>query len=186
MAKIVIILLISFCFSPFLSIGIGAEFIGDKLVAKFSTDINKDGRKELIVHDFYGGTAGFGQLRIYTPKGVCLFSKKVEGDPYLWHPIKHVPALNPDFFPDLDKDGIVEIIVGHRAEDERFSQVDQPWWYDIYKWDGKKFSLADDQFPEFYKEELTNFKSFIKEKGEDSLLREYVQRAANFAGLRED
>jgi hypothetical protein len=183
MAKIVIILIILFCFFLFPSISIGAEFIGDKLVSKFSTDINRDGKKELIVHDDFGGTSGFGELKIYNCKGLCIFDKKVEGDTYLWHPVKHIPALNPDYFPDLDKDGVVEIIVGRRAEDDRFDHVGQPWWFDVYKWDGRKYILADDQFPEFYKEELSEYKSIIKEKGEDNLLGEFVERSGVFAGL---
>jgi hypothetical protein len=162
-----------------------AEPFKTKVTERYTADINKDGKKELLVHDDFGGSAGFGELRIYNYKGICLFDRKVEGDAYLWHPVKHIPALNPDYFPDLDKDGIVEIVVGHRGTEDRFAQVDQPWWFDIYKWNGKKYVLADDQFPEYYKEELSDYKSFVKEKGNSALIREYINRAANFAGLKE-
>ncbi|MBI5701448.1 VCBS repeat-containing protein [Candidatus Saganbacteria bacterium] len=166
--------------------GASNKAIKEKLTAQYYTDINGDGKRELLVHDFYGGTAGFGELRIYNSKGILIFRKKVEGDPYLWHPVKHVQALNPDFFPDLDKDGIVEILVGYRGEDGHVSHVDEPWWFDIYKWNGKAYILADDQFPGFYKEELSGYKSFAKEKGECELIREYIRRAERFAGLEED
>lgn len=159
----------------------GAEQIKEKLTTKFRADINKDGKKELLVHDFYGGTAGYGELIIYNSNNKIIFAKMVEGDPYLWHPKKHMPALNYDFFPDLDKDGIAEILVGCRNKDAKLSHVDEPWWFDVYKWDGKAYVMADAKFPDFYKEQLVYYNSFVKEKGKSEIIEKLIKNAQSLA-----
>jgi hypothetical protein len=163
-----------------------ADEIIEKLTMKFSADINKDGKIEFLVHDFYGGTAGFGELRIYNSKTKMIFAKKVEGDPYLWHPEKHVPALNPEFFPDIDNDGIAEILVGCRQEDGKLSHVDEPWWFDVYKWDGKTYVLADAKFPGFYQEQLEYFNSFVKEKSASETIEKLIKKARKLAWISFD
>lgn len=152
-------------------------------------DINNDRKKELVVHGMHSGNAAYGHLWVFQLSKTGLINildKAAQGEMYLWDANKQRSGICPDYFPDLNKDGIKEIIMGRQAEDERFCHVDQPWWFDIYKWDGHKYCLADDQFPGFYKEELADYLPFIKEKGEDSLLREYVARARTFAGLKEE
>ncbi|OGC05446.1 hypothetical protein A2230_07090 [candidate division WOR-1 bacterium RIFOXYA2_FULL_36_21] len=156
----------------------------EKLTTKFSADINKDGKKELLVHDFYGGTAGFGELRIYNLKGEKIFAKKVEGDPYLWHPEKHLPALNPNFFPDMDKDGIVEILIGYRKETGVLSHVEELWWFDVYKWNGKTYILADAKFPDFYKDQFVYYASFLKQNGTCETVEKFIKKAQRLAGIK--
>ncbi|MBI5400294.1 hypothetical protein HZB07_06825 [Candidatus Saganbacteria bacterium] len=135
----------------------------DKLTATYCADINKDGQTELLVHDFFGGTGAVGELRIYNAKKQCIFKKRVEGDPYLWDTEKYVPSLTSDFFPDLDGDGLVEILVGYRGHDENIAQVNEPWWFDVYRWNGKKYVLANNDFPGFFKEQLKYYQSHIKQ-----------------------
>jgi hypothetical protein len=164
-------------------IAFGDLAIKDKITAKYSVDINKDGKKELLIHDFYGGTAGYGELKIYTSNGRCLFSEKVEGDTYLWHPQKHCSSLNPDYFPDLDRDGIVEILVGYRGKDVKFSHVDEPWWFDVYKWNGRTYILADERFPGFYREEVKYYRVLLKEKGKSETVKRFLKKAEGLANL---
>ena len=157
----------------------GAE-AKDKMTMIFHADLNKDGRKELLVHDFYGGSSGYGLLKIYNPHGRLIFKVSVEGDPYLFDPEKHRPRLNNDFFPDLDGDGIPEILVGHRGIgdlNEIHSHVDEPWWFDIYKWNGKTFALADESFPNFYHNELVEYRRLVQEKGVCESFRKFIKRA---------
>jgi len=149
-------------------------------------DINKDGKKEMIVHGLHSGTGACGNLWLYqlgekVPRKI--FGKSVEGEGYILGANGQKSNLDHDFFPDLDKDGIVEILVGYRGESNHASSVDSPFWFDVYKWNGKSYFLADDQFPGFYKEELSGYKQLVKEKGETELLREYIKRAKNFAGI---
>jgi hypothetical protein len=155
---------------------------------KFSKDIDKDGKKELFVHDLYEGNAAYGQLRIYNSSRKLIFSKYVQGECYLWHPEKHVSTLNLDFFPDLDRDGIAEILVGHRekeCENIYHCEAEKPWWFDVYKWNGKTYILADDQFPGFYKEELIGYGDFVREKGECEGIRKFISQARKYAGVWE-
>lgn len=50
---------------------------------------------------------------------------------------------------DLDKDGISEIIIKHFIGDYDGSGTIAVWTA-IYKWDGKNYIRADEQFPEYY------------------------------------
>jgi len=176
MGRKIIFLLIFFVLYAF-SNGADAKIA----IFKFSDDINGDGKKELIVHDLYEGNAADGQIRIYDPDGKLIFIKKVQGEPYLWHPEKHIPALNPGFFPDLNNDGIKELLVGHRGmclhDKNPHSCVDMPWWFDVYQWNGRTYALADKEFPEFFKEQLAFYKTFVKEKGECEVVRGFIDRA---------
>ena len=150
------------------------------------SDINRDGRKELIVHGLHSGNWAYGNLWIFQydkTRAEKVFDKAVQDEGYLWNDKKRQAGICPEYFPDLDKDGIVEILAGHRAESDNVASVDEPWWFDVYKWDGSKYILADDQFPGFYKEELLEYKDYVKENGEHELIREYIKRAEEFAGL---
>lgn len=152
---------------------------------KISKDIDKDGRKELFVHDLYEGNAAYGQLRIYDSSKKLIFLKYVQGECYLWHPEKHVSALNPGFFPDLDKDGVVEILIGHREEgcnNVFHCEAEKPWWFDVYKWNGKTYVLANDRFSDYYKELLNWYRSFVKKKGECESVNEFIKKAKMLAG----
>jgi hypothetical protein len=105
-------------------------------------DINKDGKKELVVHGLHSGNGAYGKLWVFQieKSGLKeLFCKEVEGDTYLWDPIKRVSDLNPSYFPDSDRDGRNEIVTGHRVHLEGVSSVDEPWHYNTYKWDGNKY-----------------------------------------------
>ncbi len=148
---------------------------------KFSKDVNGDGEKELIVHDLYNGNAAYGQIRIYDQEKRLIFIKDTQGEPYLWHPEKHIPALNPGFFPDLNNDGVKEIVIGCRGmclhESNPHACVDMPWWFDVYKWNGKTYVLADKEFSAFFKEQLNFYKTFVKEKGDCEVVRGFINRA---------
>lgn len=152
---------------------------------KFSKDINKDGKNELLIHDLYEGNAAYGQLRVYDSSKKLVFIKYVQGECYLWHPQKQVIALNPAYFSDLDKDGMVEILVGRREEgcdNAHHCEAEKNWWFDIYRWNGKAYVSADNQFPNFYKEELAGYKSYIKEKGGCATVKEFIGKAVKYAG----
>lgn len=114
---------------------------GDILTAHYLTDINKDGKEEHLIHNSFGGSGSFGQLKIYTNKGKLIFSKLAQGDPYLWDSDKMKPGLSAQFFQDVDGDGIVEIFVGHSERKENIALVDQQWWHDVFRWDGHKYRL---------------------------------------------
>lgn len=148
---------------------------------KFSKDIDRDGKKELVIHDLFEGSAAYGKLRIYNNSGKLLFMKFVQGEPYLWHPDKHLLALNPRFFPDLDKDGIVEILIGRRGQCEHkgvfHCEASEPWWFDVYKWNGKTYILANGNFPMFYKNQLSSYRSFAEKKGGCETIKEFIEKA---------
>lgn len=161
---------------------------GRVITWKFSKDIDKDGKNELLIHDLYEGNAAYGQLRIYSSSKKLIFLKDVQGECYLWHPKKHVSVLNPDYFPDLDKDGVVEILVGHREEgcdNVYHCEAEKPWWFDVYRWSGKAYVLANDQFPDFYKDELAWYQSYVKEKGECASVREFIKKAEQLSGKKQ-
>lgn len=151
---------------------------------KLSKDINRDGKNELLIHDLYEGNASYGQLRIYNSKKL-IFSTSVQNECYLWLPEKQITGLNPDFFPDLDKDGIVEIIIGHREEScdkDVHCEADKARWFDVYKWNGKTYILADSKFPVFYKGQLVFYKDYLKEKGTCGTVKYFIKRAQRLAG----
>jgi hypothetical protein len=108
-------------------------------------DVNKDGKKELVVHELHSGSGAYGRLWVFQIERAGLkklFCDEVEGDTYLWDLVKQVPDLNPDYFPDSDRDGKKEIVTGHRLHPDGVSSVDEPWRFDVYKWDGKRYALA--------------------------------------------
>lgn len=131
MGKAIIILL--FAFSCSFSYALKKEV----MVAEYSADVNRDGKIEHLIHQFYGGTGAYGILQISNNKGGIIFKKEVQGDPYLEDPCSHSPGLNPRFFKDLDKDGTLEILIGHQQING--SIVDNPFVYDIYRWNGKEY-----------------------------------------------
>jgi len=143
-------------------------------------DINKDGKKELIVHGLHSGNGAYGNLWVFqfgkTMAGK-IFDKAVQGERYLWNDKKRQAGICPEYFPDLDKDGILEIMAGHRAEDDKVACVDEPWWIDIYKWNGGTYILANNKFPKFYKNELADYRSYVKEKGENESIKKFIKRA---------
>ena len=157
----------------------------EKMTARLHYDLDGDGHKELLVHDYYGGSGGFGTLLIYS-MGKRIFSRPVEGDPYLWDSGKQRPGLNPDAFPDLDGDGIRELVIMHRgveSGDFIHSQVDEAWWLDVYQWAGKTYVLASERFPAFYEDQLEFYLSSAKNVGLCSVYRKYISRAKKLAGL---
>ncbi|MCX5751664.1 MAG: hypothetical protein NT099_08400 [Candidatus Saganbacteria bacterium] len=127
MGKIVVILLVVFLssFSP--------VFGKDSMISKYSADINNDGKIEHLTHEYFGGTGGYGVLQICNDKGVLIFKKEVQGDPYF------VQSLNPRFFRDVDKDGLIEVLVGRQEYRNNLSNVDAPWIFDVYKWNGLEY-----------------------------------------------
>lgn len=153
----------------------------DKLTTTYRTDINKDGKKELLVHDYYGGSGAVGELRIYNSTNQCIFKDRVEGDIYLWDPNKQAPALVPEFFPDLNKDGLPEILIGYRGHGYNIAQVDEPWWFDVYSWNGRKYVLANIQFPLFFKDRLKWYQTYKKEKGGCDSIEKFISLAQKFA-----
>jgi hypothetical protein len=112
----------------------------DLLASAFKLDINHDGKIEHLIHHSYGGTGNYGRLKIYNDKGRVIFSEKTQGDPYLWDSQKMRSGLNPLFFPDINRDGIVEILIGHPESKEDVAAVDQKWNFDIFQWDGHQYS----------------------------------------------
>lgn len=118
---------------------ISSNFAKDIITTKYYKDINNDGKSELIVHDFIGGTGTYGVLTIYNDKGQIIFKENVQGDPYLEDPRKHILSLNPLFFKDIDKDGVIEILTGQHDPRDNASNYDAPWKFKVYKWNGKKY-----------------------------------------------
>lgn len=152
------------------------------------TDLNKDGHKELVVNGVNSGSGGYGHLWIFqlndSASAIKIFDKEMQGDIYLWDTDKHRLDLNPAYFQDLNKDGIVEILVGHREEScdkDVHCEADKSWWLDVYKWNGKTYVLADSKFPEFYKEELAKYEAFVKEKGECESVRAFIEKTKKLA-----
>jgi hypothetical protein len=147
-------------------------------------DLNKDKKPELIINGYNSGNAGLGHLWIFQltkSNPTVIFDKDVQGDIYLWDSEKLAPGLEPAYFPDLDRDGISEILIGYSVPCENVSRVDEPWWFDIYRWNGKTYILANDRFPEFYKEQFAIFRAWIKENGENSQIRKLIEKAEKFA-----
>jgi len=118
---------------------ISLVFGGDILTTKYYKDINNDGKAELLAHDFMGGTGAYGILTVYNNKGQIIFKENVQGDPYLEDPSKHTLTPNPIFFKDIDKDGVVEILVGRQEYQDNTPNCDAPWKFKAYKWDGNRY-----------------------------------------------
>lgn len=152
-------------------------------------DINGDKKQELIVNGYNSGNAGLGHLWILPltkSDPTMIFDKNVQGDIYLWNSEELAPGLEPDYFPDLDKDGVVEILVGHREEECNnvyHCEAEKPWWFDVYKWDGKTYVTANNRFPGFYGDMLAYYQSIIKEKGECESVKGFIKKAERLAGL---
>ena len=119
---------------------ISLVFGEDILTTKYYKDINNDGKAEFLVHDFIGGTGAYGILTVYNNKGQIIFKENVQGDPYLEDPSKHTLTPNPIFFKDLDKDGMVEILVGRQDHQDNTPNCDAPWKFIAHKWDGNKYT----------------------------------------------
>jgi len=81
----------------------------------------------------------------------------------------------------LDKDGLVEILVGYRSHDENIARVDQPWWFDVYRWNGRKYVLANDDFPIFFKGQLKYYQSYIEQKYEGESIKKFIKIAQKLA-----
>lgn len=151
-------------------------------------DINRDGKRELIVNGYNSGNAGLGRLWIFQlakSDPAMIFDKDVQGDIYLWNSKKLVPGLEPGYFSDLDHDGVVEILIGQREKgcNSMFHcEAEKPWWFDVYRWDGNAYVLADRKFPEFYRQQLEYYRSFVKEKGGCEPVREFIKKAKRLAG----
>jgi hypothetical protein len=131
MGKIAVILLMFF-FSSFSPV-----FGKESVISKYSADINNDGRIEYLTHEYFGGTGGYGVLQMSNDKGVLIFREEVQGDPYFNQ------SLNPRFFKDIDKDGTLEILVGYPKYRSNVSNVDTPWKFDVYKWNGKDYAFSN-------------------------------------------
>ncbi|KAF0134850.1 MAG: hypothetical protein FD145_418 [Candidatus Saganbacteria bacterium] len=111
----------------------------DVIMEKYSTDINNDGKVEYLIHEFFGGTGAYGILTIYADKGEVILKEKTQGDPFFKDPNKHIYTLNPQFFKDVDKDGILEILIGHQEYQNNTPNFSAPWVFKTYKWNGKKY-----------------------------------------------
>lgn len=151
-------------------------------------DVNRDKKLELIVNGYNSGNAGLGHLWIFKlakSNPIMIFDKDVQGDIYLWNSEKLAPGLEPDFFPDLDNDGAKEIVIGRRGicdHDKNFhSCADMPWWYDVYRWNGKAYVSANSKFPKYFQEQLDDYKDFVKEKGECETVRKFIEKAERLA-----
>lgn len=129
----------------FFFLAINKSSFGNKYVTtKLSKDINNDGKFELLVHKFIGGTGSHGILTVYNNEGKIIFKENVQGDPYLENPKKHTLDLNPLFFKDLNGDGIIEILVGQHKTINGMSNYDSPWTYKVFKWNGKKYKPTNE------------------------------------------
>lgn len=116
-----------------------SAFAENGKITKYAADINSDGKVEYLTHEFLGGSGAYGILYIYNNKGEIIFKEMVQGDPYLVNPYTHTQSLSPQFFIDLDKDGVVEILVGRQQYYDNISNVIAPWTFKSYKWNGKNY-----------------------------------------------
>jgi len=131
MGKAIIIFIILLLSSP--------AFAENGKITKYAADINNDGKVEYLTHEFLGGSGAYGILYIYNNKGNIIFKEMVQGDPYLVNSCTQTQSLNPQFFKDIDKDGVAEILVGRQQYHDNISNVIASWTFKSYKWNGKNY-----------------------------------------------
>jgi hypothetical protein len=110
-------------------------------------DINNDGVYELIVsHDFSGRGFINGIMIIYRTDGG--FASQ------------GIPSWNPDNYSghdfsreiiDLNGDGLKEIIAYQPITEYEGAVNPMAFWPSVYRWNGKGYIKADEEFSEFYK-----------------------------------
>ena len=142
-------------------------------------DVSGDHRPELLYHEFYGGSSGYGRLVIYQLGNIpprALLDEEIYTDVVLWDTEKMKIGLSQWVFQDFDHDGISEIIVHGERRCTIHSLVDEPGWWDLYKWNGKHFELGTTKVPKFVVEQRKEYREFVREHGSCPSVKEYLRR----------
>jgi hypothetical protein len=132
-------------------------------------DLNKDKKYELLATIDYSGRAFYNTLVIV----------RKTNDTYEHQKLNAFNITNIDnIIIDLDDDGIKEILLTNLFGTYRgINPV--PRWTDIYRWDGRKYRLASNEFPKYYEEKIVSL-----EKKVDELSREIKDKRIGSENLK--
>lgn len=124
------------------------------------TDINGDGKAELIIREGNGGNCrGCSRMKIFHVSDEILKQVPIQ--------ITEKDDFVPKRLEDVNNDGVFEVLALHTPWECAFGIgcAGSPVTWGIYKWNGNEYIEASQEFPEFYEDMIQRSLQFSPHLG---------------------